>query len=287
MQWSGRTIVVAALVACAGCSSAPEPRRYELRGQILSVDPARREVLVDHEDIQGFMPAMTMPYKVNDPALLEGKKPGDLFTATLVVEEVNAYLSTLTTTGHAPIANPAAGPAITDTDFLREGDAVPGDALIDQSGAPRPITSLHGHRVALTFIYTRCPLPDFCPLMSKHFAVLQDEVRKSGELRDVRLVSVTLDPEFDTPAVLAAHAKTLSADPNLWYFVTGARDEVLAFAKRFGVLTEPGESAAVVVHNLRTAVIDAQGRLVSVHSGSTWTPADLVADLKKASASAH
>ena len=288
MEWLHRMIVVAALVACAGCSSAPEPRRYELRGQILSVDAARREVLVDHEDIQGFMPAMTMPYKVNDPALLEGKRPGDLFTATLVVEETNAYLSTLTTTGHGPIANPAAArPAITDADFLREGDPVPGDALIDQSGAPRPITSLHGHRVALTFIYTRCPLPDFCPLMSKQFAVLQDEIRKSAELRDVRLVSVTLDPEFDTPAVLAAHAKTLGADPALWYFATGARDEVLAFAKRFGVLTEPGESAGVVVHNLRTAVIDAQGRLVNVHSGSTWSPADLVADLKKASTSAH
>ena len=288
MKWLRNMIVVAALVACTGCSSAPEPRRYELRGQILSVDAARREVLVDHEDIQGFMPAMTMPYKVNDPALLEGKKPGDLFTATLVVEDVNAYLSTLTTTGHAPIANPAAArPAITDADFLREGDAVPGDALIDQSGAPRPITSLHGHRVALTFIYTRCPLPDFCPLMTKQFAVLQGEIRKSAELRDVRLVSVTLDPEFDTPAVLAAHAKTLGADPGVWYFVTGVRDDVLGFAKRFGVLTEPGESAAVVVHNLRTAVIDAQGRLVSVHSGSMWTPADLVADLKKASASAR
>jgi protein SCO1/2 len=98
---------------------------------------------------------------------------------------------------------------------------------------------------------------------------------------------VTLDPEFDTPAVLTAHAKALGADPSLWYFVTGARDEVFAFAKRFGVVTEPGESAGVVVHNLRTAIIDAQGRLVSVHSGSMWTPADLVADLEKASASAH
>jgi protein SCO1 len=286
MRWLRRTIVVAALVAC-GCNSAPEPRRYEVRGQILSVDPARREVLVDHEDIEGFMPAMTMPYKVNDAALLDGKKPGDLITATLVVEEVNAYLSTLTTTGHAPIANPAARPAITDADLLREGDPVPGGALVDQSGAPRPITSLGGHRIALTFIYTRCPLPDFCPLMSKRFAAVQDEIRKSPELRDVRLVSVTLDPEFDTPDVLNAHAKTLGADPGFWYFATGTRDEVLAFAKRFGVLTEPGESAGVVVHNLRTAVIDAQGRLVSVHSGTMWTAADLVADLKKASASAH
>ena len=205
-----------------------------------------------------------------------------------MVEEVNAYLSTLTTTGHAPIANPAARPAITDADLLREGDPVPGDALVDQSGAPRPITSLRGHRIALTFIYTRCPLPDFCPLMSKRFAAVQDEIRKSRRARATfgwsRSRSI---PKFDTPDVLNAHAKTLGADPGLWYFATGARDEVLAFAKRFGVLTEPGESAGVVVHNLRTAVIDAQGRLVSVHSGTMWTAADLVADLKKASASAH
>ena len=115
------------------------------------------------------MPAMTMPYKVQDPALLQGKQPGDLVTATLVVEEVNAYLSTLTTTGRAPLDTPPAGPAITDSDLLKEGDAVPDHALVDQAGTPRTIGSLRGHRVALTFIYTRCPLPDFCPLMDRQF----------------------------------------------------------------------------------------------------------------------
>ncbi|MGH9256130.1 MAG: SCO family protein [Vicinamibacterales bacterium] len=286
MQCLGGMIIVATVAACA-CSRAPEPRQYEVRGQILSVDADRREVLVDHEDITGFMPAMTMPYKVNDPALLEGKRPGDLFTATLVVEEVNAYLSTLTTTGHAPIENAAAGPAITDADLLKEGDVVPGDPLVDQSGSPRPLTSLRGHRVALTFIYTRCPLPDFCPLMDRQFAAIQAEIRTSPALADVRLVSVTVDPAFDTPAVLQTHATRVGADPRLWYFATGTRDEVLAFARRFGILTEPGQSDAVTVHNLRTAVIDAEGRLVSVHSGNMWTPAELVADLAKASAPAH
>src|SRR6185503_11344005 len=91
--------IVALLIAAPACSRAPEPRRYEVRGQILGVDPGRQEVLMKHEDIEGFMPAMTMPYKVQDPALLQGKQPGDLVTATLVVEEVNAYLTTLTTTG--------------------------------------------------------------------------------------------------------------------------------------------------------------------------------------------
>ena len=282
-----RGIVIFIALAAAACSRAPEPRRYEDRGQILSVDLQRQEVLVDHEDIKGFMPAMTMPYRVRDGALLEGKKPGDLITATLVVEEVNAYLSTLTTTGHAPIETPAAAPLITDADLLKDGDVVPDHALVDQSRTSRPIGSLRGHRVALTFMYTRCPFPDFCPLMDKQFVDVQQEIRKSPELADVRLVSVTLDPEFDTPVVLDAHAKALGADPRLWHFVTGDRDEVLAFAKRFGVITEPGEPSALVVHNLRTAVIDPQGRLVKACSGNMWSPAELVADLKATPAPAR
>ena len=221
-----RGIVILTALAVTGCSRAPESKQYEVRGQILSVDPARQEVLVDHEDIKGFMPAMTMPYKVKDPALLEGKTPGDFITATLVVEEVNAYLSTLTTTGHAPVETPSAGPLITDADLLKDGDVVPDHALIDQSGTPRPIGSLRGHRAVLTFMYTHCPLPDFCPLMDKQFAEVQQAIRKSPELADVRLVSVTLDHEFDTPAVLDTHAKALGADPRLWRFLTGDRDEV-------------------------------------------------------------
>ena len=135
------------------------------------------------------MPAMVMPYKVQDPALLEGKKPGDMVTATLVVEEVNCYLTTLTTTGHEPIKTPAAGPLITDADILKDGDLVPDHALVDQTGTPLPMQSLRGHRVALTFMYTRCPLPDFCPLMDKHFASVQDadqEVARPGR-RPARL----------------------------------------------------------------------------------------------------
>ena len=275
-------LVVVALVVCGACSRAPEAREFEVRGQILSVDPSRSEVLVDHEDIPGFMPAMVMPYKVSDAELLQGKKPGDLITATLVVEEVDAYLSTMTTTGHAPIKNPGAGPAITDSDLLKEGDTVPAVALVDESGRPMRLSDLRGHRVALTFIYTRCPLPDFCPLMDKHFAALQQQIRSSKDLADVRLVSITLDPEFDTPAVLQKHAKVVGANPATWTFLTGDREQVLAVAKQFGIYTEPGESADVVVHNLRTAVLDAEGRVVTVHSGNMWTPAELVADLKSA-----
>ncbi len=286
MPWRGSILVLLAVVAA--CGRAPvAARQYEIRGQILAVNAARQEVLVAHEDIKGFMPAMTMPYSVSDPALLDGKQPGDLVTGTLVVEEVKAYLSALTTTGHAPLKEQPAMPAITASDLLREGEAVPDHALVDQTGAARPLGSLRGHRVALTFMYTRCPLPDYCPLMDKHFAAIQQQVARSSDLSDVRLVSVTLDPEFDTAAVLAAHASSLGADPRRWHFLTGPRDEVMALAKRFGVTADSTDPAAGLVHNLRTAVIDPEGRLVSVHSGNMWTPADLVADLTKAPAPAR
>ena len=161
------------------------------------------------------------------------------------------------------------------------------EVLVDHTGAARPLGSLRGGRVALTLMYTRCPLPDFCPLMDKHFAAVQREIRASPDLADVRLVSVTLDPDYDVPAVLERHAKALGAEPGRWDFLSGTPDEVLAFAKRFGVTAQPGDPDIGLVHNLRTAVIDAEGRLVTAYSGNMWTPAELVADLKKAPAPAR
>ena len=278
-----RGIVILAALTATACSQDPASRRYEVNGQILRIDTERQELLIDHEDIEGLMPAMVMPYKVQDIGLLEGKQPGDLVTATLVVEEVGAYLSTLTTTGHAPIRTAEVEPLTTATDLLNDGDVVPNTPMIDQQGTLMSIESLRGHRVALTFIYTRCPLADFCPLMDQRFADLQQAITQSPELADVRLVSVTLDPEFDTSDVLHAHATTLDADPDLWHFVTGDLDEVLGFAKRFGVVTEP-EASDTLIHNLRTAVIDPDGRLVTAYSGNMWTLAELVADLKAAPA---
>ena len=269
----------------AACNREPPARQYELQGQILGIEPARNEVLIKHGAITGFMPAMTMPFTVKDPGLLAGKEAGDLVTATLVVSDLNAHLSTLTRTGHAPIE---AGAVPNTPHILMPGEPVEDAALIDEQGKPRPFAGFKGHRVALTFIYTRCPLPEFCPLMDRHFAALQKTLAGEKELRDVRLVSVTLDPEFDTPAVLSNHAEWLKADPAVWTFLTGEPAAVTKFALQFGIFTERDlGSGANLTHNLRTAVVDADGRIVKVHSGRDWTPADLVADLKATPAPAH
>lgn len=271
----------------ASCSTRPstDERSYELTGQILSVAPERREVVIRHEDIKGFMAGMTMPFTVKDAELLEGKARGDLVTATLVVGETSAYLSTLTKTGHETLEEP---PPPDRPAVLREGDLIADEPLIDQDGASRPFATLRGHRVALTFSYTRCPLPNFCPLMNRHFAAVQKAVRSDRALADVRLATVTLDPAYDRPPILKAHARLFDADPAIWSFLTGEPAEVARFGDQFAIVNEPDEKdPSQIVHNLRTAIIGPDGRLVKIYTGNEWTPAQLLADLKATPASAH
>ena len=281
-----RFLIVTALLAAA-CGRTPPAKEYQLQGQILDIKPDSGEVLVKHGDIPGFMPAMTMPYTVRDAKILADKQPGDLITATLVVGETEAHLSQIAKTGHAPVED-ATGPAITASNMLKAGDAVPDTTLVDENNTARPLTSLKGHRVAVTFMYTRCPQPDFCPLMDRNFAAVQTELKKTPGLGDVRLVSISFDPANDTPAALKAHAKTLQADPAVWHFVTASTDDIKPFAAKFGVIAEPGgDGPNVITHNLATAVIDSDGKLVKILPGNSWTPANLIADLQAAPAPAR
>jgi protein SCO1/2 len=281
-----RWVPFLAISLAISCSRAgDEGRRYELHGQILAVRPERNEVVIKHEDIKGLMPGMTMPFTVKDSSLLAGKQPGDLVTATLVVGEVQAHLSTLTTTGHTDPAAPAPPPP---PDIKQPGDTLADAQLVDQDGSPKAFSSFRGHRVAMTFIYTRCPLPDFCPLMDKHFATIQKTIASTPSLADVRLITVTLDPAFDTPKILRAHANRVGADLARWTLLTGDPKEVNQFETQFGVYVEENSSGSSnIIHNLRTAVIDSQGRLVKIHTGNDWTPAQLVADLEATPAPAH
>jgi protein SCO1 len=281
-------VVVAAiaLLALVACRQAPPPRTYELTGQILAIKPERNEVVVKHEDIKNFMPAMTMPYKVKEPALLTGRKEGDLIKATLVVEEVDAYLTSLNVVGHRPVESPA--PVADQPHVLEPGDTVADALLVDQGGKPRPWSSFKGHRVAVTFVYTRCPLPDYCPLMEKNFTAVQQLVKANPKLADVQLLTITMDPEYDTPAILKPHALDLGADPAVWTFATGTPAEVKRFSEQFGIHYELDQTNKwQLIHNLRTAVVDSTGHVVKTESGNFWKPAELVADLEKTPAPAH
>jgi protein SCO1/2 len=224
---------------------------------------------------------MTMAFKVKERGEMTGRTPGELIRATLVVEEAQGYLSDIAVTGRAPLT---AAPPAARGDRLEPGAAVPDVEFTDQDGTARRLSDWRGRVVAVTFIYTRCPLPNFCPLMDRQFAAVQRQVSADPRLRaSVHLVSVTLDPAFDTPAVLLSHARGVGADPEIWSFVTGHVDQLDAFGAKFGVSVirdDPRE----VAHNLRTAVIDRGGRLTKVFGGNEWTPADLLTEMKHAGA---
>ena len=255
-----------------------------MRGQILAVDPGRQLITIKHGDIRGFMPGMTMPFKVQDTRLLDGRTAGDLVTATLVVEESGAFLSSVERTGHAPLTE--APPAAASMDLVAPGDPAPDVRLTDETGAARALSEWRGRAVAVTFIYTRCPLLDFCPRMDQQFAAVQRELLADDRLRDrASLLSVSVDPGFDTPPVLAAHARRAGADPRVWRFATGDRDAIREFALRFGVSTMTETAGGSdLTHNLRTAVVGADGTIVHVFSGNEWTPAELLDALRRAGA---
>jgi protein SCO1 len=275
------------VVMVTGCSRGTgQYREYPLHGQILAIGAARpdgrREVSVRHDDIPGFMPAMTMAYFVKKPAVLDGLGTGDVVNATLVVNGSELYLDRLVKIGHGDV--PAGVKPVKAMDVMEPGDVVPDDELQDQQGRPRKLSDWRGRALAVTFVYTRCPLPDFCPLMDRHFAELQRTVQSDPALRDrVHLVSVTFDPAHDTLDVIAAHAKARGADPQTWSYLTGPPAAIEHFTSRFGVSAiADADPAGTITHNLRTAVVDRRGRLVKVYSGNEWRVDELLADLRDA-----
>jgi len=271
-----------------GCSPRPEQlREYPLKGQVLSVAPkaqqdGRREISVKHEDIPGFMPAMTMAYFVKSPSILDGLAPGDLITARLVVEGSEAYLDRIEKVGRSDLPPDAAPVRVMD--LMDPGDEVPDDELQDQQGRTVKLSNWRGRALAVTFVYTRCPVPDFCPLMDRQFAALQKGILADPGLRArAHLISVSFDPSHDTVDVIRAHATARGADPAIWSYVTGRAATIEHFTSRFGVSTvNEKDPAATIAHNLRTAIVDSRGRLVKIHSGNDWTVDGVLADLRDA-----
>jgi protein SCO1 len=273
-----------ALFLCA-CSAPSDRKEYKLQGQILSVAGDHREANIKHEDIKGLMPAMTMPYKVRDAKQFEGIVPGDLINATLVIVSNDAYLKDVKKVGNAPLEQPpaqaSAPSASSGFELLKEGEPVPNVAFVNQDGNHVDFDSFKGDAVVVTFIYTKCPMPNFCPLMDQQFAKIQQKLKEKNNELKVHLLSVSFDPLEDTPPVLKKHAAQLGADPRLWTFVTGDRDEIDRWASRFGVsVSRALNDPTNITHNLRTAIVDRQGNLVQTYTGNQWTAEQVVADVK-------
>jgi len=277
------SIVVAALMlVVSACERRPPPKQYALKGQVLAVNAEYSALTIKHEDIPDYMPAMTMTYSVATKMLLDGRKPGELITGTLEAGEAGPRLIAITHVGEAPL--PPDNEVGMATGLLEVGEIVPDVALIDQHDQRKSFNDWRGSFTLITFIYTRCPLPNFCPLMDQNFAALQRAIAKDPKLAgQVRLLSISFDPEYDTPAVLAAHAVKMKADPAVWTFATADRVTIDRLAGKFGVdVVRSPTDAAQITHTLRTTLIDRDGRIVKFYTGNDWTVGAVLADMRAA-----
>jgi protein SCO1/2 len=272
-------------LSASACSSTSDRHEYTLQGQIISIAPDHKDATIKHEDIKGFMSAMTMPYKVRDAKEYESLVPGDLINATLVVVSNDAYLKEVKKVGNAPLEQPPAEaampPASSGFELLKLGQAVPSGTFVNQDGKATSLEAFRGSAVLVTFTYTTCPMPTFCPLMDRNFVTIQNRLKAEKNELNVRLLTVSFDPAIDTPPVLKKHAEKLGADPRLWSFLTGDRDAIDQWASRFGVsVSRAMNDPRDITHNLRTAILDRQGNLVHVYTGNEWTPEQALADVR-------
>jgi protein SCO1/2 len=268
-------------------------RTFQVNGRVRSVDSAAKTLAVAHDEIPGYMPAMTMPLQIKDAALLSGLRSGDEIHFELSVTDNDSWISHLEriSSGIATVSTQGAGSTRSSEaeNELHKGESVPDFALTDQNGKPLRLSDYRGKAVVLTFIYTRCPLPNFCPLISRNFQALQERLSKAVPGM-YRLLSISTDPKFDSPEVLKNYAALYHADEKYWTFATGSEEQINSVATLFGLVHEP--EGGMISHNLRTALIGADGRLVHVWKSNVWTPYEVQRMLEesapgKAIAKAH
>ncbi|MGL4398964.1 MAG: SCO family protein [Luteolibacter sp.] len=256
---------------------AEEARDFTVRGVVRETRPAKSQLIVKHEEIPGYMDAMTMPFQVRDPKILESVKAGDAITFQLHVTEEDHWIDGVKIVGVGEKDAPRK--KVMDIAPFKTGDALPDLALTDERGQPLRLGDYRGKALAVTFIYTRCPLPNFCPLLSEKFRTVQETLLADPVApKNWQLLSVTIDPENDTPEVLQRYAKTQRADAAHWKFATGELRDITVLGLRSGL--EFWEGGSEITHNLRTVVFDAQGRVQKVISENQWTPKELADELR-------
>jgi protein SCO1/2 len=286
-----RVVVLAAVLAAISGMGCVAAKRYPVAGMVLKVEKGEKLMVVSHGEIKGYMPAMTMPFRVREAGVLDALEPGMKVEFTLVVNRDESWAEKVRLAGGAtierdPHAPPVAVPKLVDSTAVALGDKVPEFEMTDQQKRTVRLSDFAGKVVAVTFIYTRCPLPDFCPRLSANFQRLQARFPEHIG-RDFFLLSVTLDPQYDRPEVLAEYGRGFKADPEGWRLLTGSLADVKRVGGLFGV--EFWEENSQITHNVRTAIIDRQGRLAANLKSNDFTAqqiGDLVEEALRSGATA-
>jgi len=266
----------------------PTVTNYPIKGVVKKVEKELEHVTLQHEAIPGFMDAMRMRFAYKDKRALATLRPGDQVVGTLRVERYSGVVHDYALLG-LKVTEPAPPQPLADSSkkqvprfeakrLLDVGDPVPDFTMTSQDSSAVRLSDLRGNVVVLTFIYTRCPLPDFCPLMDKKFSELAERIGAFPErARQIRLVSLSFDPEHDTPDVLRKHAQIRGTTPPLWSYAVASHDELAKIGVPLGLFYQPGETE--IAHNLSTAIIDRQGKLARLEIGkerNKWGTADLL-----------
>jgi len=281
--------VVSAVLICHHHQPTAAPTTadqvFEVKGQILSLEPDGKTVRIAHEAIPGFMPAMEMPFTVKEPSVLQGLAAGDAVKFQLIVTRDDSWISRIEKLPGAPTVAASAGTLAqaasssgSQVQQIEIGQQVPDFGLVDQNGHPFRLKDWRGKAVVLTFIYTRCPLPNYCPLMSRNFASLQERFGKDCPGK-VQLLTISFDPQYDTPTLLKQYARVFQKDDKDWTFATGSAEQVNYVTGLFGLIREP--SNGFINHDLRTALISPDGRLVHVWRSNVWTPYEVERMIKE------
>jgi protein SCO1/2 len=272
-------------VVAFALSSAACAQHHLGTGLVLKVDQPGSIVTISHDAFPGFMDAMAMPFDLKGAAREVGLKPGDRVRFRLAVKGgaggrswVDRVEVTSAAAVDAGLQQTPATPVL-----VAVGSPMPDFELTDQSGAPVALSSLRGKVVAVTFIYSRCPLPDYCPRMIENMRAVRERFSARMD-RDLVLLTISFDPKYDTPQVLARYAASQRAGGPGWRFLTGDTAKIERVCNAFGIQYWAEEG--LITHSLQTAVIDREGRLAATVEGKDFTPRQL-GDLVGAVLEAH
>ncbi|MDD2763586.1 MAG: SCO family protein [Opitutaceae bacterium] len=280
------------VVVATGCakkrpaeSVAPAEERYPLRGEIVSVNSDRKTLTVSHEAIPGFMPAMTMEFDVADGDLAIAK-PGGRIRADLVRTGDDFHLEKIWPDDRVSVSSIAAAAGALRQDTMARGakayrevgEEFPDFALYDQDGRVVPAGRFRGRQIMLNFIFTRCPVATMCPAATRRMMAVQQAARAAG-VTNLELVSITLDPAFDTPGVLQEYAQVRGIDTGNFSFLTGPEPAIRDLLTQFGVITAFQDG--LLKHSLTTLLINERGRIVHRADGSEWLVDEFVEKMRK------
>lgn len=274
-------LVASSFLIIARADSPQKIKTFRVNGVFMEARSAAQVAIIAHDAIPGYMDAMTMPFKVRQPAELTGLQPGDKITFQLSVTETEAWIEDIKKTGVSALVRRSVPPPQQESvPELKAGELVPDSVLTNQAGQTIHLRDFKGQAFALTFFFSRCPLPTFCPRMNNNFAAVQQALQRDVTRTNWQLLSVSFDPSFDTPENLKDFATIHQSDARHWNFATSSPEEIRKLGGAFGlrVRRENGSFS----HNLRTAVIDASGSVRKVFTGSEWQAAELIAEMKKA-----